>query len=112
MWVPALAGKKSGEVGHPNYQHPQRLREGTYSLEVDRFPLLLVATALRALKASKGLVGQVRQRRQPAVQGIGPARAGQVAVFQELLHIGDPATVVVTVPLLKSLWARLDWFRC
>lgn len=29
MWVPALAAKKSGEVGHPAYQHPQRLREGT-----------------------------------------------------------------------------------
>jgi WD40 repeat protein len=49
MFVPALAGKRSGEVGHPNYQHPQRLREGTYSAEVDRFPLLVVATALRAL---------------------------------------------------------------
>jgi hypothetical protein len=50
MFVPALARKKSGEVGHASYQHPQRLREGTYSLDVDRFPLLLVATALRALK--------------------------------------------------------------
>jgi hypothetical protein len=49
MFVPALARKKSGEVGHPSYQHPQRLRERTYSLEVDRFPALLVATALRAL---------------------------------------------------------------
>lgn len=49
MFVPALANKKSGEVGHPNYQHPQRLREGTYSAEVDRFPLLVVATALKAL---------------------------------------------------------------
>ncbi len=49
MWVPALAGKPSGEVGHPNFQHPQRLRDGTYSPEVDRFPLLVVATALRAL---------------------------------------------------------------
>ncbi len=49
MWVPALAGKPSGEVGHPSFQHPQRLREGTYSPEVDRFPLLAVATALHAL---------------------------------------------------------------
>jgi len=49
MFVPALAQTKSGEVGHPNYQHPQRLREGIYSAEVDRFPLLVVATALRAL---------------------------------------------------------------
>src|SRR5262245_12338676 len=38
MYVPALAGNRSGEVGHPNYQHPQRLREGIYSREVDRFP--------------------------------------------------------------------------
>jgi hypothetical protein len=50
MWVPALAGKPSGEAGHPNYQHPGRAREQTYSREVDRFPLLLVATALRALQ--------------------------------------------------------------
>ena len=49
MWTPALAKVKSGEVGHANYQHPQRVREGTYSAEVDRFPLLLIATALRAL---------------------------------------------------------------
>ena len=49
MWVPALAGRDSGEVGHANYQHPQRLKEGTYSADVDRFPLLVVATALRGL---------------------------------------------------------------
>jgi WD40 repeat protein len=49
MWVPALAGQRSGEVGHPNYQHPQRLREGTYGPEVDRFPLLVVYVALRGL---------------------------------------------------------------
>jgi len=49
--VPALAGNKSGEVGHPAYQHPQRLREGTYNPEVDRFPLLVVSAALRCLMA-------------------------------------------------------------
>ncbi len=46
MYVPALAGKPSGEVGHPSYQHPQRVREGIYSAEVDRFPLLLIAASL------------------------------------------------------------------
>ena len=51
MWVPALAGTKSGEVGHPSYQHPQRLRDDTYNREVDRFPVLLIATALAALKS-------------------------------------------------------------
>jgi len=51
MFVPALAGKQSGEVGHPAYQHPQRLREGTYNPEVDRFPLLVISAALRCLMA-------------------------------------------------------------
>jgi hypothetical protein len=49
MHVPALAQSPSGEVGHPNYQHPQRLREGVYSPEVDRFPHLVIYTALRCL---------------------------------------------------------------
>ena len=49
MFVPALANTLSGEVGHPNYQHPQRLREGTYNSEIDRFPHLLIYTALRCL---------------------------------------------------------------
>ena len=49
MWVPALARSPSGEIGHPAYQHPQRLREGTYNPEVDRFPLLVIITALRGL---------------------------------------------------------------
>ena len=48
MWVPALAKKPSGEAGHPAYQHPARLRDGTYSADVDRFPHLVIACALRA----------------------------------------------------------------
>src|SRR5260370_9009810 len=50
MYVPALAGQPPGEVGHPNYQHPQRLREGTYGPEADRFALLVVAAALSCLR--------------------------------------------------------------
>jgi hypothetical protein len=49
MFVPALARSKSGEVGHPSYQHPQRLREGLYGADMDRFPLLLTYAAIRCL---------------------------------------------------------------
>jgi probable HAF family extracellular repeat protein len=52
MCVPALASRKSIEVGHPAYQHPQRLREGIYNLEVDRFSHLVIYTALRSLIAA------------------------------------------------------------
>jgi hypothetical protein len=48
MWVPALAEFHSGEVGHPNYQHPLRLKEKLYNGDVDRFPHLVIAAALRA----------------------------------------------------------------
>jgi hypothetical protein len=52
MFVPALADVPSGEVGHPNYQHPERSRLGVYHAEVDRFSHLVIYTALRALAAS------------------------------------------------------------
>jgi hypothetical protein len=48
MWAPALADKHSGEIGHPNFQHPLRIRDRLYSADVDRFPHLAVACALRA----------------------------------------------------------------
>src|SRR5262249_40590703 len=51
MWVPALAQSRSGEVGHANYQHPERAGKGVYDAEVDRFPHLVIYTALRALLA-------------------------------------------------------------
>jgi pimeloyl-ACP methyl ester carboxylesterase len=50
MFVPELADRPSGEVGHPNYQHPQRLREGGYDREIDRFAHLLIYTTLRCLR--------------------------------------------------------------
>src|SRR5438105_8884460 len=51
MFVPALAKKPSGEVGHPAYQHPQRLRDATYDADVDCFPVLVIYVAIRALIA-------------------------------------------------------------
>jgi formylglycine-generating enzyme required for sulfatase activity len=49
MYVPSLAGMRSDEVGHAAYQHPQRLREGIYSPEVDRFSHLVIYTGIRCL---------------------------------------------------------------
>lgn len=49
MYVPALANTPSGEAGHPCYQHPDRAAKNVYSKDLDRFPLLVVATALKGL---------------------------------------------------------------
>jgi hypothetical protein len=50
MYLPALAHVPSDEAGHPNFQHPQRAATRTYSADLDRFPHLVVATALKALE--------------------------------------------------------------
>src|SRR5438874_12287010 len=49
MFVPALAGKPPGEAGHAPFQHPQRIQINAYSADLDKFPHLVVATALRGL---------------------------------------------------------------
>src|SRR4029077_3819291 len=49
MWVPALVQSRSGECGHPAYQHPERLREGSYGPELDRFAHLVIFTAMRCV---------------------------------------------------------------
>lgn len=43
------------EVGHPNYQHPQRIEDGHVSRFVDTFSALLIHTTLRALVTEPGL---------------------------------------------------------
>lgn len=47
MYVPALEGSRSAEVGHRNYQHPDRT-DADYGPTLDRFAGLVIYTALRA----------------------------------------------------------------
>ena len=51
--VPALAGTRSPELGHPAFQHPQRSREGTYSADVDRFSHLAIYTSIHCLTVGR-----------------------------------------------------------
>ena len=93
MFVPALAETKSGEVGHPNYQHPQRLREGTYNAEVDRFPLLVVGTALQALSVGGRSLWERYDNGDNLLFKETDLRApGQSALFAELLQMTDRQT--------------------
>jgi WD40 repeat protein len=109
MWVPALARKKPGEVGHPCYQHPRRAPEKVYSLEVDRFPLLLVATALRALKAG----GRVLWEKYDSGDNLlftqqdleAPSKS---RLFYELLKQDDPEVRYLTEALIGAARNPLD----
>ena len=54
MVVPALAGRHSHELGHRNYQHPQR-NETDFDLTVDHFSTWVVYTSLVALSVEPQL---------------------------------------------------------
>ena len=68
MYVPALANQPSGEVGHPSYQHPARAAGRAYSPDVDRFPHLVVATALKGLEVGGSVLWEpLRHGRQSSL---------------------------------------------
>jgi len=113
LYVPALEGKPSGEAGHASYQHPERVYTGAYSADLDRFPHLVVATALRGLliggpamwkKYDNGdnLMFSEKDFKQPA----------QSRLMRELWDTGDPFTVglvghlalACTKPLAQTPW--------
>jgi hypothetical protein len=91
MCVPALELLKSIELGHAAYQHPQRLREGTYGLQIDRFPHLVIYTAIRALAVG----GRALWEKYDSGDNLlftqkDLAAPEQAAVFQELRRLNDP----------------------
>jgi hypothetical protein len=109
MWVPALAQRPSGEAGHPAYQHPQRLREGTYGPEVDRFPVLVIYCAIRALAVGgralwdrydngDNLLFQEQDLRGPRESGL----------FWELVRLNDPEVRWLADRLSRAAYRPLD----
>jgi WD40 repeat protein len=109
MWVPALANRPSGELGHPNYQHPQRLRERIYSPDVDRFGLLVVATALRALIAHGQALWDRYDNGDNLLFKESDFRAPEEsALFRELSQSSDAETRALVGRLQQAIALPLD----
>jgi serine/threonine protein kinase len=54
MWVPALAGEKSNETGHPDYQNPARTQKDFHA-GVDEFSDAVIQIAICALVRERSL---------------------------------------------------------
>ncbi len=54
MFLPQFRGQRSPELGHKNYQHPQRSPDD-YDDYVDNFPTLVIYTSLLGIAADPGL---------------------------------------------------------
>lgn len=55
VWVPPTSELVPREVGHPNYQHPQRLETGAWGEHIDAFSALVIYLSLRALATDSTL---------------------------------------------------------
>ncbi len=109
MWVPALANKRSGEVGHPAYQHPQRLRENRYSAEVDRVPLWVVACALRCLfVGGKPLWDRYDNGDNMLFREQDLQKPERSALFKELQELPDSQARFLVEELRKALKGNLE----
>jgi formylglycine-generating enzyme required for sulfatase activity len=109
MFVPALARKKSGEVGHPSYQHPQRLREGVYSAEVDRFPLLVICCAIRGLMVGGRSLWERHDNGDNLLFREEDLRAPRdSALVKELVKLTDPELRMLVDRLSRSVYKSLE----
>lgn len=102
MWVPALAGAPTTEVGHPAYQHPQRKLRGVYGPLVDRFPLLLVSAALRSVAVGgRALWERYDNGDNLLFREADLAAPGESELFRELWQMQDGRT--------HTLMGHLTW---
>jgi WD40 repeat protein len=109
LFVPTLSSSKSGEIGHPAYQHPQRLLEGTYSLEVDRFPLLVIATALRCLSvAGPALWTRYDNGDNLLFREADLGSPAESALFKELWQLDEPLAHALVGHLALATRAPLE----
>ncbi|MBX9687620.1 MAG: hypothetical protein K2X27_13015 [Candidatus Obscuribacterales bacterium] len=63
MFVPALAGKRSNELGHRNYQHPAR-SDNHFGPYLDNFSAWLIRGALLALAETPSLGELLKQKEE------------------------------------------------
>ena len=90
MYVPALHGTNCAELGHANYQHPQR-QGANYDAGLDNFSALVIYTALRALAADPGLWDTFHTGENLLFSSVDFKKPAYSDVFGRLRHVSDPA---------------------
>jgi len=109
MYVPALAGRRTGELGHPSYQHPQRLREGIYSAEVDRFSHLAIYSAVQGLVVGGPSLWKTFNNDENLLfRDTDFERPAESAVFQELWGLSDERARTLAGRLILATQMPLD----
>ena len=105
MYVPALKGRRSPEVGHRNYEHPDR-SERDFGAYLDRFSGLVIYVALRALIARPSLWTRYDTGENLLFRAADFYDPAHSPLFAELLVLEDVRTLAVA--LYRSCYAEPD----
>ena len=90
MYVPALEGRTAAEVGHRNYQHPDRT-DADFGPRLDRFAGLVIYTALRACAVRPALWDRFDTGENLLFRDADFYTPGASPVFEALAAIDDLA---------------------
>jgi hypothetical protein len=127
MYVPALNGRQTTELGHIHFQHPQRA-QAPFDKRLDHFSSLVIYTSLLALDHDPSLWDQFHDDNLILTKAdfADPARStvikrmkqqgGEVARLTDVIATACTTLASATVPALASLvqikQSRLpDWMR-
>jgi len=109
MYVPALAGQNSGELGHANYQHPQREVTRAFGPELDRFSHLAICCALRCLSVGgRPLWERFNSGENLLFTARDFAEPGSSKLFRELWTLRDAQARALVGHLVLAAHRELD----
>jgi hypothetical protein len=120
MWIPTIADLNVREVGHPNYQHPQRTELQYWTENVDTFAALVIYTSLHALAAEPSLWPELNNgenlifsaddflapRETPIWSRLEGSRNAEVRMLAGLLDRACATTVAIPTDLDEILETR------
>ena len=99
MYLPQFAGEKSPELGHKNYQHPERTSDD-YADYVDNFPALVIYLSLLAIAAEPEL-WEFNNEDNLILARTDYADPKKSEVFKRLKSSSDSSVVELTEKLIE-----------
>lgn len=109
MYVPTLSQQRSSEVGHPSYQHPERLRNRPWNADIDRFPLLVVYTAIRAAAVGGRALWEKYDNGDNLLFREQDFRnTTESPLMRDLIHLGDPDVAHLANAMSRATFKPLN----
>ncbi len=108
MYVPALKGKPPVEIGHPNYQLPERSLSD-FNEAVDDFSFDVISLSLNALAQQPALWDSFHEDNKNLIFRQDDFKQPEASpVFQSIAQINDPETQILYAQLVRRCSSEIS----